>query len=68
MIRMFKGIHYSQLMHLRTLEICIFKIYKLNPAKTKAKLDLLSDIDMLLLVEKGIRGGLCHSIYRYEKS
>ena len=23
---------------------------------------------MLLLVEKGIRGGICHSIYRYEKA
>ena len=22
---------------------------------------------MLLMVEKGIRGGICHSIYRYEK-
>ena len=31
--------------------------------KTKVKLDLLTDIDMLLMVEKGIRGGICHSIY-----
>ena len=23
---------------------------------------------MLLMVEKGIRGGICHSIYQYEKS
>ena len=23
---------------------------------------------MLLLVEKGIRGGICHSVYRYEKA
>ena len=23
---------------------------------------------MLLIVEKGIRGGICHSIYRYEKA
>ena len=30
--------------------------------KTK-KLDLLLDIDMLLMVEKGIRGGICHSVY-----
>ena len=36
------------------------KIYKLDPAfkKTKVKLDLLTDIDMLLMVEKGLRGGL----------
>ena len=30
--------------------------------KTKVKTDLLTDIDMLLMVEKGIRGGICHSI------
>ena len=31
--------------------------------KKKVKLNLLTDIDMLLMVEKGIRGGICHSIY-----
>ena len=32
--------------------------------KTKVKLDLLTDIDMLIMVEKGIRGvTLCHYIY-----
>ena len=31
------------------------------------KLDLLTDIDMLIMFEKGIRGGLCHSIHRYAK-
>ena len=36
--------------------------------KTKVKLDLLTDIDMLLMVEKGIRGGICYSIYRYPKA
>ena len=36
--------------------------------KAKVKLDLLIDIDMLLMVEKGIRGGICHSIYRYIKT
>ena len=35
---------------------------------TKVKLDLLTDIDMLLLVEKEIRGGICHSIYQYGKA
>ena len=35
--------------------------------KTKIKLDLLTDIDILLVVEKGIRGGICHSIYRFAK-
>ena len=31
----------------------------------KVKLDLLTDIDMLLIVEEDIRGGICHSIYIY---
>ena len=29
--------------------------------KTEVKLGLLTDINMLLMVEKGIRGGICHS-------
>ena len=59
------------------------KIYELDPAKflltpglawqaalkkIKLKLDLLADINMLLMAEKGIRGGICHSIYRYVKA
>ena len=35
--------------------------------KTKVKLDLLTDIDTLLMVEKGKTGGICRPIYRYEK-
>ena len=35
---------------------------------TKVRLDLLTDTAMLLMVEKGIRAGICHSIYRYEKA
>ena len=53
------------------------EIYELDPAhffsapglarqaalkKTKVKLDLLIDIDMLI-VKKRIRGGICHAIY-----
>ena len=36
--------------------------------KAKVKLDFLTDIDMLLMVEKGIRRAICHSIYRYAKA
>ena len=31
--------------------------------KTKVKLDLLTDIDVLLMVEKGMKGGICHAIH-----
>ena len=31
--------------------------------KNKLKLDLLTNINMLLMVEKGIRGGICCSVY-----
>ena len=59
------------------------KICELNPAKflsppgsawqaalknTKVKLDLLTDIDIIIMVEKGVREGKCHSIYRYAKA
>ena len=36
--------------------------------KTNVKLQLLTDYDMLLMVEEGIRGGICHSIHRYAKA
>ena len=61
---------------------CI-EIYELNPAnflsapglewqaslkKTKVQLELLTDIDMLLMVEKGIRDGICQAVHRYAKA
>ena len=77
MICMFKAIHY-QLMYLRTLEMC-FEIFELDPAKflsapeaalknTKVKLDLLTDMNLSLMVEKDIRGRIFHAIYRYAKA
>ena len=35
--------------------------------KTEVKLELLTDIDMLLMVEKDIRGRICHAIHQYAK-
>ena len=35
--------------------------------KTKVKLELLIHIDILLLVEIGVREGICHAIHRYAK-
>ena len=59
------------------------KTYELHPAKllsasalawqaavknTKVNLDWLTDLNMLLMLEKGIRERICHSIYRFAKA
>ena len=36
--------------------------------KARVKLELLTDIDMPMIVEKGIRGGICHAIHKYLKA
>ena len=36
--------------------------------KTNIELELLTDYDMLLMVEEGIKGGICHSIHRYAQA
>ena len=61
----------------------MFKNYHLDPAeflsapelawqatlkKTEVKLELLTDIDMLLMVKKSIRRGICHTIHQYKKA
>ena len=61
---------------------CI-EIYKLDPShflsapgltwqaclkKAEVELVLLTNTDMLLMVEKGIQGGICHAIHRYAKA
>ena len=35
--------------------------------KTGIKLELLTNNDTLVMIEKGIRGGICHAIYRCAK-
>ena len=36
--------------------------------KTEVKLELITDYDMLLIVQKGIRGGICEATHRYVKA
>ena len=36
--------------------------------KKLVELELLANIDMLLMIEKGIRGRICHTIHRYAKA
>ena len=36
--------------------------------RTGIILELLTDLNILLMVEKGIRGGICHAIHRYAEA
>ena len=36
--------------------------------KTEVKLELITDYDMLLMVQKGIRGGICEARHRHVKA
>ena len=32
--------------------------------KTEVKLELITNVNMLLMIEEGIKGGICHAIHR----
>ena len=36
--------------------------------KTGVKLELITDYDMILIIEKGLRGGICQATHRYAKA
>ena len=36
--------------------------------KTNVELEMLTDYDMLLMIEEGIWGGICHAVHRYAKA
>ena len=35
--------------------------------KTKLKLDLFTDMGILVMIKKSIRGGICHAIHQHPK-
>ena len=43
-------------------------MFKENRELKLELLELLTENDMLLMVEKGIRGGICHAIHRYAEA
>ena len=50
------------------ISYCIMISMTSNLTKTKVTLDLLIDINTLLMVEKEIRGRICHVTHRYAKA
>ena len=77
---MFKVIHYCLQIYLKNK--CI-EIYELDPIyfvsatrlawqaclkNAGVKLQSITDYDMLLMIEKGIRGGICQATHRYAKA
>ena len=36
--------------------------------KANVNVELLTDVDMLLKIEAGIRGGMCQSVHRYGRA
>ena len=82
-ICMFKAIHYCLLDVFKNFRNKCIRIYKLHSAcflpapglalqtcqkNTGVKLELLTNIITLLMVERGITGGICHAMHRYAKA
>ena len=76
--------YYFQLMFLKTLEKCVQKfinyiqqnLFQSLPdlawqaalEKAQVKSDLITDIYMLLIIKKGIRGRICNAAHHYGKA
>ena len=82
MIYIRKGAHEYCFMFLKTLEKRAQKFmnqirqkfisdsglaWQIALENTKIKLDLLTDIDILLVVQTGIKSRLCNSVNKYQK-
>ena len=63
---MYLGTFEIYLLKYMTLALLVF-LWQAASRKTKVKLDLLTDIEVLLMIEKGIRGEKWHAIYQYVK-
>ena len=71
-------IHYYLQIYLKILETCVLiymNVYFVSAPgltwhaclKKTVKLELIEDYDMILMIETGIRGGICQATHRYAK-
>ena len=79
MIYMFKVIHYCLQMYLKILEISVLRYLNLilyilclhqdqHSKLILVNLELITDYDVLLMIGKGIRGGIGQATHRYAKA
>ena len=50
------------------LILLTFYMHQACSKNTGVKLEWLTDNNMLMMIEKRIKGGICHAIYRYAKA
>ena len=70
---MFKAVYFYQLTYLKASKTGVSKYIRSAPGlalqetlkKRKVELELLTSIDMFLMIGKGIKGGIGHTIHRY---